>query len=206
MKLHVQANPSQKPKTNYYYVKQTIDFLFCLCALLLFLPFLAVFSILIKVNSSGPIFYRQERIGLHGQPFTIIKFRTMQHDAEKYGPQLAKPNDSRITAVGHFLRKYRIDEIPQLLNILRGEMSLIGPRPERLIFMNEIEKKLPRFRERLQVKPGITGWAQINGGYDLSPKKKLELDLFYIRHFSLWLDVKIVMKSIPVILFSKGWR
>jgi exopolysaccharide biosynthesis polyprenyl glycosylphosphotransferase len=195
-----------KPNVYYFQIKQTFDFLISLGAILLFLPFLVLFSILIKVDSPGPIFYTQERLGFNGQPFSIIKFRTMWNDAEKNGPQWATPNDVRITRVGHFLRKYHIDEIPQLINVLRGEMSLIGPRPERLSFIQEFEKKFPRFRDRLQVKPGITGWAQINGGYDLSPKEKLELDLYYLHHLSLWLDVKIILKSIPVILFARGWR
>nr|WP_263324737.1 sugar transferase [Neobacillus sp. Marseille-Q6967] len=206
MNVTEQAGTVKQPKSAYFHLKHAIDFLLCLSALLILLPFLVAFSILIKLNSSGPIFYRQERIGLNGEPFTLIKFRTMWLDAEKDGPQLAQPNDERITTIGRFLRKYRIDEIPQFINILRGEMSLIGPRPEREVFIKDIEKKLPRFRERLKVKPGITGWAQIHGGYDLSPKEKLEFDLYYIRHFSFWMDAKIILKSIPVILFCKGWR
>ena len=130
----------------------------------------------------------------------------MKNDAEKNGPQWANQNDSRITKMGFYLRKYRIDELPQFINIAAGDMSLIGPRPERLVFIEEFEKELPDFRNRLQVKPGITGWAQIHGGYELTPKEKLEFDLYYIFNHSLVLDIKIMMKSIPVILFAKGWR
>ncbi|MBV7504118.1 exopolysaccharide biosynthesis polyprenyl glycosylphosphotransferase [Bacillus sp. sid0103] len=195
-----------KNKSLYFYAKQGIDTVFSLCAIMILSPLMLIAAILIKLDSPGSIFYKQERIGLDGKPFFILKFRTMREDAEKDGPQWADDNDARITAVGHYLRKYRIDEIPQFLNILRGEMSLIGPRPERLVFIQDFEKDLPEFRNRLQVKPGITGWAQINGGYDLHPKEKLALDLYYIVHFSLWLDLKIVIKSIPVILLAKGWR
>lgn len=195
-----------KNKPLYYYTKQIIDTIFSLCAIIILSPLVLLAAFLIKLDSRGPIFYKQERIGVDGKPFFILKFRTMREDAEKGGPQWANENDARITAVGCYLRKYRIDEIPQFINIIRGEMSLIGPRPERLIFINDFEKDLPEFRYRLQVKPGITGWAQINGGYDLSPKEKLELDLYYIYKYSILLDLKIIMKSIPVILFARGWR
>jgi exopolysaccharide biosynthesis polyprenyl glycosylphosphotransferase len=195
-----------KNKSLYYLIKQTFDITISLFALLFLSPLFVLVSLLIKLDSPGPIFYKQERIGVNGQPFSIIKFRTMKNDAEKNGPQWANQNDSRITNVGHFLRKYRIDELPQFINIAAGDMSLIGPRPERLVFIEEFEKELPDFRNRLQVKPGITGWAQIHGGYELTPKEKLEFDLYYIFNHSLVLDIKIMMKSIPVILFAKGWR
>jgi exopolysaccharide biosynthesis polyprenyl glycosylphosphotransferase len=195
-----------KNKSLYYLIKQTFDITISLFALLFLSPLFVLVSLLIKLDSPGPIFYKQERIGINGQPFSIIKFRTMKNDAEKNGPQWANQNDSRITKTGHFLRKYRIDELPQFINIAAGDMSLIGPRPERLVFIEEFEKELPDFRNRLQVKPGITGWAQIHGGYELTPKEKLEFDLYYIFNHSLVLDIKIMLKSIPVILFAKGWR
>jgi exopolysaccharide biosynthesis polyprenyl glycosylphosphotransferase len=195
-----------KNKPIYFYIKPIIDTLISLFSLIVLFPLLIIVAVLIKIDSPGTVFYRQERIGLDGKPFFILKFRTMQNDAEKNGPKWAKQNDARITRVGHYLRKYRIDELPQFLNILRGEMSMIGPRPERLVFIEDFEKEIPEFRVRLQVKPGITGWAQINGGYDISPKEKLALDLYYIQHFSILLDLKIVLQSIPVILFAKGWR
>lgn len=195
-----------KNKSLYYLIKQTFDITISLFALLFLSPLFVLVSLLIKLDSPGPIFYKQERIGVNGQPFSIIKFRTMKNDAEKNGPQWANQNDSRITKTGHFLRKYRIDELPQFINIAAGDMSLIGPRPERLVFIEEFEKELPDFRNRLQVKPGITGWAQIHGGYELTPKEKLEFDLYYIFNHSLVLDIKIMLKSIPVIVFAKGWR
>jgi exopolysaccharide biosynthesis polyprenyl glycosylphosphotransferase len=195
-----------KNKSLYYLIKQTFDITISLFALLFLSPLFVLVSLLIKLDSPGPIFYKQERIGVNGQPFSIIKFRTMKNDAEKNGPQWANQNDSRITKIGYYLRKYRIDELPQFINIAAGDMSLIGPRPERLVFIEEFEKELPDFRNRLQVKPGITGWAQIHGGYELTPKEKLEFDLYYIFNHSLVLDIKIMMKSIPVILFAKGWR
>ncbi|MFJ5714122.1 sugar transferase [Neobacillus sp. NPDC093127] len=198
------ANSRNKPV--YFFIKQSIDSFFSLCSLIILFPLLITVAIFIKLDSPGPIFYKQERIGLNGKPFFILKFRSMKIDAEKNGPQWANQNDSRITSVGYYLRKYRIDEIPQFLNILRGEMSIIGPRPERSIFIKHFEKNVPDFRKRLQVKPGITGWAQINGGYEIEPKEKLELDLYYIYNFSILLDCKIILKSIPVILFAKGWR
>jgi exopolysaccharide biosynthesis polyprenyl glycosylphosphotransferase len=195
-----------KNKSLYYLIKQTFDITISLFSLLFLSPLFVLVSLLIKLDSPGPIFYKQERIGVNGQPFSIIKFRTMKNDAEKNGPQWANQNDARITKIGHFLRKYRIDELPQFINIAAGDMSLIGPRPERLVFIEEFEKELPDFRNRLQVKPGITGWAQIHGGYELTPKEKLEFDLYYIFNHSLVLDIKIMIKSIPVILFAKGWR
>ncbi|OLS40002.1 sugar transferase [Bacillus sp. MRMR6] len=197
---------SYSPKPLYYFFKQIVDIAVSFVSLLFLFPFLLIIAILIKLDSQGSVFYKQERIGLNGKPFLMIKFRTMYGDAEKNGPQWADSHDSRITRVGHYLRKYRLDELPQFINIVRGEMSMIGPRPERLYFIKEFEKQLPSFRSRLQVKPGITGWAQIHGGYELTPAQKLKLDLHYINHFSILIDLKIILKSIPVILFAKGWR
>jgi lipopolysaccharide/colanic/teichoic acid biosynthesis glycosyltransferase len=193
-------------KKYYFVLKTSIDVLFSFLVLFLLLPFLLIIMVFIKIDSPGPIFFLQERIGKNGKPFMMIKFRTMVQDAEKNGPKWADKNDCRVTRVGHYLRKYRIDEIPQLLNVISGDMSIIGPRPERLYFINKFESDLPHFRHRLLVKPGITGFAQTNGGYELSPKEKLELDLQYIEKCSLLFDLKIVLKSIPVILFAKGWR
>jgi lipopolysaccharide/colanic/teichoic acid biosynthesis glycosyltransferase len=191
---------------SYFYYKHLMEILISIAALVVFFPIILVISILIRSDSNGPIFFIQERIGQAGKPFNIIKFRTMYMDAEKYGPQWANKDDLRITRVGYFLRKHRLDEIPQFINVIKGEMSLIGPRPERMVFVKEFESELPHFRERLKVKPGITGWAQINGGYELSPEEKLKLDLFYIEKLSFLLDIKIAIQSILVILFAKGWR
>jgi lipopolysaccharide/colanic/teichoic acid biosynthesis glycosyltransferase len=190
----------------YFFFKHSIDFMFSIVVLFLLLPLLLFVMIVIKLDSPGPVFFLQERIGKGGVPFKVVKFRTMGIDAEKNGPQWANKNDQRITRVGHYLRKYRIDEIPQLINVISGDMSIIGPRPERLYFISQFEKDIPNFRHRLLVKPGITGLAQTNGGYELTPKEKLDQDLYYIEKCSLLFDLKIVLKSVPVILFAKGWR
>jgi lipopolysaccharide/colanic/teichoic acid biosynthesis glycosyltransferase len=195
-----------KSKKFYFYTKQGFDILFSIFVLFWLSPLLLLIMILIKLDSPGPVFFLQERIGRDGKPFNIIKFRTMVIDAEKNGPKWAAKNDHRVTKVGYFLRKYRLDEIPQLLNVIRNEMAIIGPRPERLYFIQKFEKTIPHFTNRLCVKPGITGLAQINGGYELTPKEKLEKDLLYIDTCSFLVDFKIILKSIPVVLFSKGWR
>jgi lipopolysaccharide/colanic/teichoic acid biosynthesis glycosyltransferase len=195
-----------KSKKMYFYSKQGFDILFSIFVLFWLSPLLIFIMFLIKLDSPGPVFFLQERIGRDGKPFNIIKFRTMVVDAEKNGPKWATKNDQRVTRVGHYLRKYRLDEIPQLLNVIRNEMAIIGPRPERLYFIRKFEKTVPHFKKRLCVKPGITGLAQINGGYELTPKEKLEKDLLYIDTCSFLVDFKIILKSIPVVLFAKGWR
>jgi lipopolysaccharide/colanic/teichoic acid biosynthesis glycosyltransferase len=195
-----------KSKKAYFYLKQGFDILLSIFVLFCLSPALCLIMILIKLDSPGPIFFLQERVGRDGKPFKIIKFRTMVADAEKNGPQWANANDSRITSVGRILRKYRLDEIPQLINVIRNEMAIIGPRPEREYFIQEFEKTVPHFQKRLCVKPGITGLAQISGGYELTPREKLEKDLIYIETCSILTDTKIALKSIPVILFAKGWR
>lgn len=130
----------------------------------------------------------------------------MYIDAEKNGAQWAKKNDARVTKIGAFIRRTRIDEIPQLINMLKGDMSLVGPRPERPIFTEQFNKEIPGFKNRIVVKPGITGWAQVNGGYDISPKEKLEFDIYYIKNLSLFMDVKIIFKTIKVIFTGEGAR
>ena len=148
----------------------------------------------------------QERVGLNGQKFIMYKLRSMYLDAEKNGYQWAEKNDPRITKIGHFIRRTRIDEFPQIINIIKGEMSIIGPRPERPEFINEFLKDIPNFNERLAVRPGITGWAQVNGGYELTPKDKLVYDIFYINHESIKLDFLILLKTIKVIFTGHGSR
>ena len=189
-------------KAIYFYYKRLLDLFVSITALVILHPILLVICILIRLDSKGPIFFIQERMGKDGVPFTIIKFRTMNQDAEKDGPQWANKDDIRITRIGYFLRKYRLDETPQFINVIKGEMSLIGPRPERKVFMEEFESELPHFSERLKVKPGITGWAQTNGGYELTQEEKLNLDLYYINHLSFVLDLKIVFQS-SLLLFSQ---
>lgn len=169
------------------------------------------FIIAIKLETPGPaFFYLQERVGLNGKYFKVIKLRSMLIDAEKkWCPMGYKKNDKRVTKkIGSFIRKKtRIDEIPQLINVLKGEMSLVGPRPERPVFTAQFNEEIPGFINRLLVKPGLTGWAQVNGGYEITPKeKKLELDLYYIRELSVWLDLKIIMKTVNVVLTGDGAR
>jgi exopolysaccharide biosynthesis polyprenyl glycosylphosphotransferase len=190
----------------YPYIKRLIDITFSLFTMPLAIPIIIIFAIIIKLETSGPAFYIQERVGLYGRYFKVLKIRSMRVDAEKNGAQWASRNDPRVTKVGAFIRKTRIDELPQLFNVLKGDMSLIGPRPERPVFTAQFNKEIPGFIDRLQVKPGITGWAQVNGGYDITPKEKLELDRYYINHMGFWLDLKILLKTIKVCLTGDGAR
>lgn len=164
------------------------------------------FALLICLESRGGAFYSQMRLGKEGRTFKIYKLRSMYADAEKDGPQWALANDSRVTKVGKFIRKTRIDELPQLWNVVRGDMSLIGPRPERPELAEEFEKEIPNFGDRLAVKPGLTGWAQINGGYELTPAEKLAYDLYYISNKSIMLDAQIVLRTAKVMLSGHGAR
>ncbi|NNG92793.1 sugar transferase [Bacillus thuringiensis] len=190
----------------YFTLKNTADFLMALLGLVILSPILLLFVLAIKLESNGPAFFLQERVGLNGRVFNIIKLRSMYIDAEKNGAQWAKKNDARVTKIGAFIRRTRIDEIPQLINMLKGDMSLVGPRPERPIFTEQFNKEIPGFKNRIVVKPGITGWAQVNGGYDISPKEKLEFDIYYIKNLSLFMDVKIIFKTIKVIFTGEGAR
>jgi exopolysaccharide biosynthesis polyprenyl glycosylphosphotransferase len=169
------------------------------------LPFLALAIVL---DSPGPVFYRQARSGRGGRPFEVIKLRTMVPNAEKHGePQWAQENDNRITWVGRILRKTRLDELPQVVNVLRGEMSIVGPRPERPEFIQELQEQIPFYRTRLYIKPGLTGWAQIHYGYGSSVEDaliKLQYDMYYIRHWSLWLDLYTIIKTVGVVLRFGG--
>ncbi|MBN2227065.1 MAG: sugar transferase [candidate division Zixibacteria bacterium] len=218
------------------FLKKALDFFGALIGLILCMPFFIVMPILIKLDSPGPIFYTQERVGLnrrkrdrraykgsvpqnrrsrdrrrddyHGRPFQVIKFRTMVNDAErKSGPVWATKNDPRVTRLGRFMRKTRIDEIPQLINVLKGDMSLVGPRPERPKFVSDFAEKIPGYGVRLKVKPGITGLAQVTTGYDSSFQSvisKLKSDGDYIRTWSIWSDIKILMRTVLVVLTGKG--
>lgn len=192
------------------FAKRALDIASSLVLLVLTLPLMAVVAALIKLDSPGPVFYRQERVGLHGQPFTLLKFRSMRTDAEAGGrPRWAQQRDPRITRVGSFIRPMRIDELPQLLNVLRGEMSMVGPRPERPHFVEQLAQVLPFYAERSYVKPGITGWAQINYPYGASvedAREKLAYDLYYVKHRGVLLDLMILVSTIRVILFREGAR
>lgn len=170
------------------------------------LPLIVILGILIKLESEGPIFFRQERVGQHGKYFYVIKLRSMKDDAEKNGAQWAERDDPKVTKVGKFIRKTRIDELPQLWNVLKGDMSLIGPRPERPMFTAQFNNQIPVFVERLIVKPGLTGWAQVNGGYDITPREKLKYDLYYINNMNLLLDLKIILLTIKVVFTGNGAR
>jgi exopolysaccharide biosynthesis polyprenyl glycosylphosphotransferase len=183
-------------------LKRSFDILFSLFFLLLFSPLMLIITILIKCSSKGSILYLQERVGEHGKLFTIMKFRTMKQHAEKEtGPVFARPDDKRTTKVGRILRKMSLDELPQLFNVLKGDMSLVGPRPERENFVEQFEKEIPRYKERHRGKPGITGWAQIHGlRGNTSIKQRVMYDLYYIENWSLGLDVKIILKTIYAVI------
>lgn len=173
-------------------------------------PILILAMLAVKLTSRGPIFYRQERVGLHGRAFNVLKLRSMYADAEaKGGPKFAEDKDPRITPVGRFLRASRIDEIPQVLNVLSGSMSFVGPRPERPFFVDQLITEVPFYQERHCLKPGITGWAQIRYPYGASfedSRRKLEYDLYYIKNYSLFLDVLIILQTMRVVLFPEGVR
>ena len=172
-------------------------------------PVIAVFALLVKLDSDGPAFFRQKRVGIFGQPFELIKLRSMRSDAEKGGAKWAEKDDPRITRLGRFIRKARIDELPQAWNVLRGQMSFVGPRPEVPTFVEDLEDKLPFYAERHMVKPGITGWAQINYPYGASiedSRHKLEYDLYYAKNYTPFLDLLILLQTLRVILWYEGAR
>lgn len=185
------------------------DIVLSLALLLFTLPLMLLTALLIRLDSPGPVFYRQQRVGLHGRLFTLFKFRSMRLDAEARGPVWAASGDARITRVGAVIRLARIDELPQLVNVLRGEMGLIGPRPERPHFVAQLAVAMPLYRERARVKPGLTGWAQVNYPYCASvedARVKLSYDLYYVRHRSLKLALRILFATVLVVLFHKGAR
>jgi len=195
-----------KNKPIYDFVSRLFDIILVLVSLVIALPFALIAAIAIKLEDGGPVLYQQTRLGKDGRTFTIYKMRSMRVDAEKNGAQWAQAEDNRITKVGHFIRKTRIDEIPQLYNILVGHMKIIGPRPERPELAEEFYKELPEFVNRLIVSPGLTGLAQISGGYDLTPAEKLILDIEYIEHRGFLLDLKIILKTVLVVLTGDGAR
>jgi exopolysaccharide biosynthesis polyprenyl glycosylphosphotransferase len=189
-------------------LKRSIDVAGGLIMSLLAAPVMIVSGILIRLTSAGPVFYRQERLGQYGRPFMVLKFRSMYADAEAgSGPVWAAKNDNRITPLGRVLRKFRIDELPQLFNVLKGEMSFIGPRPERPCFMDSLRHEIPYYDVRHYVRPGITGWAQVMYPYGASigdAYEKLQYDLYYAKHMSLLLDLTIMVKTIKVVLLGRG--
>ena len=189
-------------------VKKMIDLIVCLMVSIICLPLFLILAVAIKLDSRGPILYAQERVGYRGKLFNVYKFRSMVQDAEKKsGPVWAGKKDDRITRVGEILRKLRLDELPQVYNILKGDMSLVGPRPERPFFVDQLKKKIPYYQLRLKVKPGLTGWAQVKHSYDLSletVREKVKFDLYYIENMSLNMDFKIMIATIFVVLGRKG--
>jgi sugar transferase (PEP-CTERM system associated) len=191
-------------------VKRVFDLIVSLMLLAATSPIMLITAILIKLESHGPVFYRQERVGQHGRPFSIFKFRSMRTDAEKDGrPQWARKNDDRITGVGRFIRRTRIDELPQVFNVFMGEMSFVGPRPERPYFVADLNRQIPYYGVRHTVKPGITGWAQVRYPYGASIEdalEKLQYDLYYVKNHSLFLDLMILTQTAQVVLLGKGVR
>ena len=190
-----------------YAVKRAFDVAIALIAFVLTLPLMVLVAIAIWLETGTPVLFRQERTGFKGRSFKIMKFRSMCHSAEKGGPVWAASDDNRITRVGRFIRKYRLDELPQILNVLRGEMSLVGPRPERPHFCELLEEKIVFFQLRHTVRPGITGWAQVKYQYGASveeSKTKLEYDFFYIKHMSIVLDLAIIFETAKVMLYGRG--
>ena len=191
---------------SYRGLKRLIDFFLSIVLLMPAIAICLISGVLIVIETKGNPLFTQERVGLNGEKFKIYKLRSMYNDAEKDGHKWAEKKDSRITKVGAIIRKIRIDELPQLINIIKGEMAIIGPRPERPEFIEEFLKEISDFNDRLAVKPGITGWAQVNGGYELSPKEKLKYDQYYIEHEGLKLDTLILFKTIKVVFTGEGSR
>lgn len=190
----------------YCFFKRFFDILVALVSGLTLLVPMIIIALAIRTESEGPVIYKQERLGLNRKPFIIYKFRSMYIDAEKNGPQWAETNDIRVSKVGRVLRSTRLDELPQLWNILRGDMSLVGPRPERAYFYNIFETYIPDFGKRMLVKPGLTGWAQVNGGYDLQAEEKIVYDLEYIQSRSAKMDIKCIFKTVKLIFTREGAR
>lgn len=197
------------PSPTYAVLKRIIDLIGSISALAPVLPIMAATAIAIRIDSPGPAIFKQTRVGLGNRDFVVYKFRSMRTDSEDKGAQFAATSDARITRVGRFIRKTRIDELPQLWNVLKGDMSLIGPRPEQRAFVDKFNEEIPFYIYRHVVRPGISGWAQVEQGYAASTEDthlKLEYDLYYIKHFSLWLDILIVLKTLRVIMTGWGAR
>lgn len=191
----------------YQVVKRLFDIVLSLIAMPFVLVLTVIFVPIIKLDTPGSAFFIQERVGADGRPFRLIKFRSMfESDDPKRDQVWTEENDPRITKVGQFIRKYRIDEFPQFINVLKGDMSIVGPRPETVYLTNKFSNENPQFRLRTLVKPGITGLAQVNGGYDLNPHEKVEFDIEYIRNLSIRQDIKILLQTVGVVLFGRGVR
>ena len=205
-KTYVIEAVNLKASKRYLFLKRLFDICFSLSIGIICMPVMLVIALMVRLSSPGTVLYKQERLGINGKKFNILKFRTMREDAEANGAQWAKKDDDRCTRLGAKLRKYRLDELPQLWNILIGDMSFVGPRPERECFYEEFETYIHGFSNRLAVVPGLTGLAQVCGGYDLLPEEKIVYDMEYIKQRSLWMDFKLICKTVMVILCSKGAR
>lgn len=190
-----------------HHLKRIMDIVISCIAMLVLIPLYIVLAIWVKVSSNGPVFFTQERVGIKGKPFRIIKFRTMYVDSEKNGPQLSSENDPRITPIGRIMRKYRFDEFPQFFNVLKGDMSLVGPRPERQYYIDQIASREPQYLELTRVRPGITSWGQVKYGYAENVDQmiqRMKYDLLYMRNRSLALDIKIMFYTVLIVLMAKG--
>lgn len=202
---YIESLGNLKKKPFYSFVKRVFDIVFSLVGLAFCALPMLIIAIAIKRSSKGKVFYSQERVGLNGKKFMLVKFRTMVSDAEKSGAQWSQgDDDERITKVGHFLRKFRLDELPQLWSCVKGDLSLVGPRPEREIFYSKFEEHVHGFSERLKVRPGLTGLAQVKGGYNLRPEEKVAYDIEYIKNRSVWNEIKILFQTVKVIFSHDG--
>ena len=191
-------------KPVYSFFKRIFDLVFSLATFSVLIIPMLIIAIIVRITSNGPSLYRQERVGLNGKRFILYKFRSMRLDAETNGAQWAVDNDPRVTKFGRIMRLTRLDELPQLINIIKGDMSFVGPRPERPVFYEKFAEYIDGFDERLKVMPGLTGLAQINGGYDLKPEEKVAYDIEYIETRSLWLDFKLIIRTVSVIFTHDG--
>ena len=194
--------------SGYETLKRIVDICVACVGFILLVALAPIIALTIYLDDGKPILYRQERVGINGKPFTLLKFRTMRLDAEEDGvARLAVENDERVTKIGRFLRRSHLDELPQFLNVLKGDISMVGPRAERLAFVNKLQKEIPFYRARLFVKPGMTGWAQINYRYASNTEEsaiKLEYDLYYIKHRNIWLDITIIMRTMGQVIGLRG--
>lgn len=191
----------------YMPIKHVLDVIFASIILVITSPVILIFMLLIRLETPGNVFYSQERVGLMGKKFKVTKLRSMYDGVEKKsGAMWAQKNDPRVTKIGHFMRKTRIDELPQLWSVIRGDMSLIGPRPERPNFTAQFSEEYPGFEQRLRIKPGLSGYAQVHGGYDITPGEKAKLDIYYIENYGFWLDLKVFFETIKTVLTGEGAR